>query len=75
MTRGIPRQEENQYLAVDREKMKKLPVEIQKVAGYSLSETFLGAQSTTAFLVINKEPRDSTTHIYIGYQVSLLILI
>jgi ectoine hydroxylase-related dioxygenase (phytanoyl-CoA dioxygenase family) len=42
MTRGVMRQEENQYLAVGREAMKSLPVEVQKVAGYSLSEPFLG---------------------------------
>ncbi|OGE54749.1 hypothetical protein PENARI_c005G01845 [Penicillium arizonense] len=42
MTKGYLRQEENIYLAVDLDVMKKYPVEIQKVAGYSLSEPFLG---------------------------------
>lgn len=41
-TRGTLRQEENQYLSVSQEKMKLLPVETQKFAGYSLSEPFLG---------------------------------
>lgn len=47
MTRGTLRQEENQYLSVDREAMKKLSVPIQKVAGYSLSEPFLGWVAST----------------------------
>lgn len=47
MTRGYLRQEENQYLVVDKEKMKKLPVEVQKVAGYSLSEPFMGWVAST----------------------------
>jgi ectoine hydroxylase-related dioxygenase (phytanoyl-CoA dioxygenase family) len=42
MTRGWLRQEENQYLTVPQETMRKLPVATQKVAGYSISEPFLG---------------------------------
>lgn len=47
MTRGVLRQEENQYIAVDKEKMKKLDVDIQQTAGYSLSEPFLGWVEST----------------------------
>lgn len=54
MTRGILRQEENQYLAVSQDKMKALPVEIQQVAGYSLSEPFLGwVESTDPRVVLD----------------------
>lgn len=42
MTRGWLRQEENQYLTYEKEVMKKLPVDVQQIAGYSLSEPFLG---------------------------------
>ncbi|EXJ95343.1 hypothetical protein A1O1_00463 [Capronia coronata CBS 617.96] len=42
MTRGWLRQEENQYLTYEKEVMQRLPVEIQKLVGYSLSEPFLG---------------------------------
>lgn len=42
MTRGWLRQEENHYLTFDKETMKNMPLELQKVAGYRLSEPFLG---------------------------------
>ncbi|KAI9731230.1 MAG: hypothetical protein M1834_005423 [Cirrosporium novae-zelandiae] len=42
MTRGWLRQEENHYLNMDKETAKKLPLDIQQVVGYSLSEPFLG---------------------------------
>jgi ectoine hydroxylase-related dioxygenase (phytanoyl-CoA dioxygenase family) len=38
MTRGWLRQEENQYLAVPPEVAKNLPVRIQKLLGYALSD-------------------------------------
>lgn len=38
MTRGWLRQEENQYIAVPVEKAKKLPLRIQKLLGYTISE-------------------------------------
>ena len=41
-TRGYLRQEENQYLANDVEQIKKLPLWLQRFAGYSLSKPFLG---------------------------------
>lgn len=41
-TRGYFRQEENQYLAHDMEKVKNLPLWLQKFAGYSISEPFMG---------------------------------
>lgn len=47
MTRGWLRQEENQYLSIDKEVMKTLPVEIQEKAGYSLSQPFLGWVAST----------------------------
>jgi ectoine hydroxylase-related dioxygenase (phytanoyl-CoA dioxygenase family) len=54
MTRGVLRQEENQYLAVDKARMKKHPVEVQKIAGYSLSEPFLGwVESTDPRVVLD----------------------
>ncbi|OGE54274.1 hypothetical protein PENARI_c006G01653 [Penicillium arizonense] len=47
MTKGYLRQEENMYLSVDLDVMRKYPVDIQKVAGYSLSEPFLGWVDST----------------------------
>ncbi|KAI9703844.1 MAG: hypothetical protein M1836_007616 [Candelina mexicana] len=41
-TRGWLRQEENQYLANDVEKVKELPVWLQQFTGYSLSKPFMG---------------------------------
>lgn len=41
-TRGYCRQEENQYLANDVEKVKQLPVWLQRFMGYSLSRPFMG---------------------------------
>lgn len=41
-TRGWCRQEENQYLANDVEKIKELPVWLQRFMGYSLSRPFMG---------------------------------
>lgn len=38
MTRGYLRQEENQYIAVPVERAKQLPVRIQKLLGYTISE-------------------------------------
>ncbi|KAG0649924.1 Dioxygenase himG [Hyphodiscus hymeniophilus] len=42
MTRGWLRQEENQYLAVPPEIARKLPVRVQKILGYDVSEPMLG---------------------------------
>ncbi|KAH0845020.1 hypothetical protein AYO21_04059 [Fonsecaea monophora] len=42
MTRGWLRQEENQYLAVPPEIARTLPVRIQKIMGYALSDPMLG---------------------------------
>ncbi|KAJ5705875.1 hypothetical protein N7536_001564 [Penicillium majusculum] len=47
MTKGYLRQEENMYLSVDMDVMRKYPVDIQKIAGYSLSEPFLGWVDST----------------------------
>ena len=56
MTRGWLRQEENHYLAIERETMKKLPKDVQRVAGYSLSEPFLGwVDSTDPMCVLDPE--------------------
>ncbi|KAI9793231.1 MAG: hypothetical protein M1816_000652 [Peltula sp. TS41687] len=41
-TRGYLRQEENQYLANDVDRIRRLPVWLQRFAGYSLSRPFLG---------------------------------
>lgn len=41
-SRGYLRQEENQYLANDVERIKELPVWLQRFAGYSLSRPFMG---------------------------------
>lgn len=41
-TRGYLRQEENQYLANEVEKIKRLPLWLQRFAGYSLSKPFMG---------------------------------
>ena len=42
MTRGWIRQEENQYLCNDVEKIKKLPLWLQKFCGYDMSKPFMG---------------------------------
>ncbi|KAI0126184.1 hypothetical protein BJ170DRAFT_463100 [Xylariales sp. AK1849] len=42
MTRGILRQEENQFLANPIERVRELPVKTQKLLGYSVSEPFCG---------------------------------
>jgi ectoine hydroxylase-related dioxygenase (phytanoyl-CoA dioxygenase family) len=47
MTKRYLRQEANVNLSVDMDVMKKYPVDIQKVAGYSLSEPFLGWVDST----------------------------
>jgi ectoine hydroxylase-related dioxygenase (phytanoyl-CoA dioxygenase family) len=41
-TRGYLRQEENQYLANDVDSIKRLPIWLQRFAGYSLSRPFMG---------------------------------
>lgn len=41
-TRGYLRQEENQYLANDLEKMKLLPRSVQEFAGFGVSKPFMG---------------------------------
>jgi len=56
MTRGWLRQEENHYLNMTREEAKKLPLEVQKVVGYSLSEPFLGwVESSDPRIVLDPE--------------------
>lgn len=42
MTRGWMRQEENQYLATDKERVRELPVALQRFVGYGLSMPFTG---------------------------------
>lgn len=41
-TRGYLRQEENQYLANNLTKIKELPLEIQKFAGFGVSQPYMG---------------------------------
>lgn len=41
-TRGYLRQEENQYLANDLEKIKKLPLDLQRFAGFGASKPYMG---------------------------------
>ena len=41
-TRGYLRQEENQYLCNDVEKIKKLPIWLQRFCGYEMSKPFMG---------------------------------
>ncbi|KAF2733776.1 hypothetical protein EJ04DRAFT_512922 [Polyplosphaeria fusca] len=41
-TRGYLRQEENQYLANDLERIKELPVELQRFAGFGASKPYMG---------------------------------
>jgi len=41
-TRGYLRQEENQYLANNLEKIKALPVSLQEFAGFGVSKPFMG---------------------------------
>jgi ectoine hydroxylase-related dioxygenase (phytanoyl-CoA dioxygenase family) len=42
MTRGWLRQEENQYISFSREETLAMDKDVQKIAGYQLSEPFLG---------------------------------
>ena len=42
MTKGYLRQEENQYLAIPRDVVLKMPVHIQQLMGYKLSQPFCG---------------------------------
>lgn len=42
VTRGYLRQEENQYLSNDLEKIKKLPVWLQQFAGFGVSKPYMG---------------------------------
>jgi hypothetical protein len=42
MTKGWLRQEENQYLAIPREVVLKMPIHIQQLMGYKLSQPFCG---------------------------------
>ena len=56
MTRGWLRQEENHYLAIDREKIKKLPRDVQMVAGYALSDPWCGwVESTDPMYILHPE--------------------
>jgi len=41
-TRGYLRQEENQYLANDLEKIRQLPEDLQRFAGFGVSKPFMG---------------------------------
>lgn len=41
-TRGYLRQEENQYLSNDLEKIKELPVSLQQFAGFGVSKPYMG---------------------------------
>lgn len=41
-TRGYLRQEENQYLSNDLEKIKELPVSLQQSAGFGVSKPYMG---------------------------------
>jgi ectoine hydroxylase-related dioxygenase (phytanoyl-CoA dioxygenase family) len=41
-TRGYLRQEENQYLACDAATIKRLPIDLQRFVGYSVSAPYLG---------------------------------
>ncbi|KAI5477095.1 Phytanoyl-CoA dioxygenase [Pseudohyphozyma bogoriensis] len=61
MTKGYLRQEENQYLAVPAEKVRKFPLEIQKKMGYELSEPFGGwvdLDSPLVWLNKNSKPKE-----------------
>ena len=65
MTRGWLRQEENHYLAIDRETMKKLPKKTQHVAGYALSEPFLGwVESTDPMCVLDPEVKGNSDMVH-----------
>lgn len=66
MTRGTLRQEENQYLSVSQDRMKKLSVSIQQVAGYSLSEPFLGWVDLTDPRVVLDPSVKGSTDLYSG---------
>jgi ectoine hydroxylase-related dioxygenase (phytanoyl-CoA dioxygenase family) len=41
-TRGYLRQEENQYLANDLDKIRKLPLDLQRFAGFGSSKPYMG---------------------------------
>lgn len=52
MTRGWLRQEENQYISFTREQTLKMDKDVQKIAGYQLSEPFLGWVKSTDPMVV-----------------------
>jgi ectoine hydroxylase-related dioxygenase (phytanoyl-CoA dioxygenase family) len=60
MTRGWLRQEENHYLSFSKEEASKMDKDVQKIAGYQLSEPFLGwIKSTDVSSCTNRLPRSS----------------
>ncbi|PMD50301.1 uncharacterized protein K444DRAFT_637688 [Hyaloscypha bicolor E] len=52
MTRGWLRQEENQYISFTREETLAMDKDVQKIAGYQLSEPFLGWVKSTDPMVV-----------------------
>jgi ectoine hydroxylase-related dioxygenase (phytanoyl-CoA dioxygenase family) len=58
MTRGWLRQEENQYISFTREDTLAMDKDVQKIAGYELSEPFLEwVKSTDMSIAISSEIR------------------
>ncbi|KIW32401.1 uncharacterized protein PV07_03950 [Cladophialophora immunda] len=65
MTKGWLRQEENQYLAIPKEVVLKMPVHIQQLMGYKLSQPFLGwVESDDPRVVLDPSLKDDPSGHY-----------
>ena len=65
MTKGWLRQEENQYLAIPREVVLEMPVHIQQLMGYKLSQPFCGwVESDDPRVVLDPSLKDDPSGHY-----------
>jgi ectoine hydroxylase-related dioxygenase (phytanoyl-CoA dioxygenase family) len=65
MTKGYLRQEENQYLAIPRDVVLKMPVHIQQLIGYKLSQPFCGwVESDDPRVVLDPSLKDDPSGHY-----------
>lgn len=60
-TRGLLRQEENQYLTHDAETIKRLPLPLQRFMGWGISDPWKGyVELQDPILVLNPDEKDLT---------------
>ncbi|TVY39344.1 Uncharacterized protein LSUB1_G002878 [Lachnellula subtilissima] len=63
MTKGFLRQEENQYLALPHDIVRKMPVHIQQLIGYKLSQPYCGwVDSDDPRVVLDPSLKNATIH-------------